>query len=131
MSYYDDSPPIPTKDHFQDEYGSEIKVGTRCIYGCPDEAERFTPRYLVTVFEITEPDGDVDDYGRSIFIPPRVRIRFDDTGEEDSIQASHNYHESDWDTMVFDVSDLQALTPEEAERYPAPQAPPAPENENA
>jgi hypothetical protein len=34
------------------------------------------------VFEVTDPDGDVDSYGRAVGIPPRVRVTFDD-GVED------------------------------------------------
>lgn len=93
---------------FQDEFGNVLTVGSRCIYGVPED--KTDPDYQCVIYEITEPDGDVDEYGRSIYIAPRVKIRFD-TGETDSIQASVNHHQSDFDWTVYDVSDLELVKP--------------------
>jgi len=95
---------------FQDELGNVLTIGSHCIYGVPDR--RDDPDYQCEIYEITEPDGDVDDYGRSIYIPPRVRIRFLNSDDEtDSLQASIDYHQSDFDFTVYVVSDIELASP--------------------
>lgn len=61
----------------QDINGEELEVGARVDCG-----DGWTGR----VTDITEPDGDVDDYGRSIAVGPFVTVRFDN-GQEDTFTA--------------------------------------------
>jgi len=92
-----------------DPLGNELVVGSRVVYGCPDPHERNTPRYLATVYEITDPDGDYDDeLGRGVAINPYVLVRWDD-GETDRLGTSFNWHESGMygDPLVYDCDDLE------------------------
>lgn len=89
--------------------GHEIQVGSVCVYGCPEPHERNTARYLVTVEEITDPDGDYDDeLGRGVAINPYVKVRFHD-GDEDQIGTSFNWNKSGMygDPLVYDCDDLE------------------------
>jgi hypothetical protein len=51
----------------------EIKVGDKVKWGDSDE-----PNYQGVVDHFTDPEGDVDDEGRSISIDPRCYVKFDD-----------------------------------------------------
>jgi hypothetical protein len=42
------------------------------------------------IIQLSDPDGDVDDEGRSVYWPPRVTILFDD-GIEDYFDGHHVY----------------------------------------
>jgi hypothetical protein len=102
------TPDTPT---IQDERGNEIVVGSRCVYGCPPE-DLPVLRYLVTVTEITDSDCDYDDeLGRAVEYGPFVKIRFD-TGEEDSLHASFDWHASDHYDRVYTVADIELYKPE-------------------
>jgi hypothetical protein len=57
----------------EDADGKRLLVGSRVR--CGDD--------LGVVTAISDPDGDVDDYGRSVGINPKVSVDFDD-GSEDS-----------------------------------------------
>jgi hypothetical protein len=61
----------PVSDAVFDGNGVELKVGMAVKVG--DEAN---DRGVIT--EVSEPDGDVDDYGRSIGINPAVSVQFPD-----------------------------------------------------
>jgi hypothetical protein len=101
------TPDTPT---IQDELGNDIVVGSRCVYGCPEPEE--VANCLVTVFEITDSDCDYDDeLGRAVEYGPYVKIRFD-TGEEDSLHASFDWHASDHYDRVYTVADIELHKPE-------------------
>jgi hypothetical protein len=53
--------------------------GQRIVVGSRVTADDDGP--IATVTEITDPDGDVDDEGRSYGIPPYVRVYFDGGGK--------------------------------------------------
>ncbi len=55
-----------------DALGNEFKVGDRVVDG----------QGLGTVISVSDPDGDVDDEGRSIYISPKATVRFDNGDEE-------------------------------------------------
>lgn len=59
-------------ERYIDTNGVEFKVGDRVNDG----------RGSGVVESVSDPDGDVDDEGRSITIPPRALVKFDD-GEDD------------------------------------------------
>jgi hypothetical protein len=95
-----------------DEYGNELRVGSKAIYGCPEPGE--VAKNTVTVIEITDPDGDVDDdTGRSIEITPRVVFRFPD-GDTDKVSSLNITPGSSWHyddmgpfEMIYEVGDLE------------------------
>lgn len=58
---------------YTDGNGDELKVGDRVI-DCSE--------LLGTVKSFSDPDGDVDDEGRPISIPPYATVLFDDGVEE-------------------------------------------------
>jgi hypothetical protein len=60
-----------------DEAGNPLVVGSR-VQADPRQS-------LGTVIRVTDPDGDVDEYGRQIGINPQVYVQFDDStpGEQD------------------------------------------------
>jgi len=61
-----------------DANGTLLAVGSRVR--CGDDAG--------TVTQITDPDGDVVDYGRTVGINPEVKVDFDD-GTEDSFTTGY------------------------------------------
>src|SRR5262245_23785089 len=96
-------------EEIRDELGNKIEVGSRVVYGIPTPEE--LSNCLCTVYEITEVDADYDDeLGRAVAYGPCVKIRFD-TGEEDQIQASFDFHESDHYEHVYTVADIELYTP--------------------
>ena len=72
--------------------GSRVRVGTVHVW---------------TVIQITDPDGDVDDEGRSIAIPPYVRLECD--GE--TYSARTYYTGQGWwdDDAPFKCDDLEVV----------------------
>ena len=60
-----------------DSQGNTIRVGMRTLENDG------------TVTEISDPDGDVDDYGRSVGILPRVFVKYDD-GTDDNYPCRWN-----------------------------------------
>jgi hypothetical protein len=73
----------------KDSQGREFKVGgpVRLYGGKPGAA---ADNGLVTA--ISDPDGDVNDYGRQVYYPPRVSVRFFD-GVEDSFSSHATYED--------------------------------------
>ena len=89
-------------DSCLDYHGNEIKKGDRvCIYGYSHRED-----FRGTVQVITDPDGDADDWGRSIYIYPRVTVLFDD-GQEDSFTTT--FKGVDVETGDFFCFDLEKM----------------------
>lgn len=63
------------------------KAGNVIVVGARVAAEEDWPGGVVT--GISDPDGDVNDYGRPVAIPPYVSVSYDD-GTEDRHPASWN-----------------------------------------
>jgi hypothetical protein len=89
----------------EDYLGSRLEVGSRIAptYNA-DTGMKWPGGYVV---EITDPDGDVDDEGRSIAINPRITVLFDD-GDQDSFTTwlkvyGYQYH----DPAVFQTDELR------------------------
>lgn len=75
-------------EEYQDANGVSIGRDTRVRIagsGKPDFETNGNPPEFFTgvIVVISDPDGDVDDEGRSIGIPPAATVLFDD-GEEDT-----------------------------------------------
>jgi hypothetical protein len=82
----------------------EIRVGLRCLYG--DD--------VVEVTAISDPDGDVDDYGRSIMIYPYISIRFmngdvDKTGSVRITPITWADYPDGPNFELFQVDDLEVI----------------------
>lgn len=70
-----------------DALGQTIEVGARVqVYGFSKQVDD-PQSSLGVVTNITELDGDVNDYGRPVAINPSVWVRFDD-GSDDSFGTS-------------------------------------------
>ena len=66
-----------------DSHKNPIKVGSKvCISGYPKDIGRVT--------EVSDWDGDIDDYGKPIGIPPRISVMFND-GTDDDFTTSPSY----------------------------------------
>jgi hypothetical protein len=94
----------------QDEYGNEVVVGSRCVYGAPDDES--DPNYVVTVAAISDVDGDYDDeLGRGVMIPPFVTVKFENGEDEDVIRTVADGNQSSyWDDLTFIVGDLKVIS---------------------
>lgn len=88
-----------------DDYGElvdfdsrRIEIGTRVRLwdfepGHPDWTENLTPlsNYTGEVIDLGEWDGDVDEDGRSIQIPPYVTVRWDGGGSSEFITSEWDF----------------------------------------
>lgn len=74
-------------DVVKDWRGNQIEVGTPVMYGAPDtEEERRSNKATVTA--ISEPDADYDDeLGRGVYYGSKITIRFDASGDEETISS--------------------------------------------
>jgi hypothetical protein len=73
---------VPEYEEYLDANENPIKKGDRVRIANLDKRDIGDSEFYGTITGISDPDGDVDDEGRSIGIPPRVTILFDDGGEE-------------------------------------------------
>lgn len=85
--------------------GNEIAVGTRVHMEADASATG-------TVTDISEWEGDVDDEGRSIGIPPYVGVEFDDGSTDSFITSEWEYEGWAWDRepVAGKVEDLTVVT---------------------
>jgi hypothetical protein len=112
---------------YVDAKGAEISKGDRVrMAGWPWEELPLGERPVLTVageplsaaeasgtiLSISDPDGDVGDEGRSIAIPPRITVRFDD-GVEDRYPG-HWLAAGPWDEDApYEFEDIEKITTEE------------------
>ena len=92
MSLYDEYPPERDYDEtVVDSAGNKFAVGDRVkVYGFDPEND--DPKdFFGTVTHISEIDGDVDDYGRGIMIPPYVHVKMDNGEDEHYVSYSQSY----------------------------------------
>lgn len=76
-AYEQDEPPQPEPDErILDIKGVEIKVGDSVIVDTFDGTEP------AKIIDISDWDGDADDYGQTIVIPPAVTVEFADGDTE-------------------------------------------------
>lgn len=70
---------------YRDANGDKIKKGDRVVMPCApqEEIEDGTARGII--LDLIDPEGDVDDEGRSVYYAPVIRVEFDN-GEVDSYQ---------------------------------------------
>lgn len=87
-------------ERYIDTNGNDIKIGDRVNDG-QDEG---------IILFISDPDGDVDDEGRPIFITPRAKVRFDNG--EDEIYYSYWLGRFPDDDAPFQFDDLQLVKKE-------------------
>ena len=72
-AYEQGEPPEPElDDRILDYKGNVIKVGDKVVSDEGDGPE------VAVVIDISDWDGDADDYGQTIVIPPAVTIKFED-----------------------------------------------------
>lgn len=89
-----------------DDEGREIRAGERVrLAGWPRPGEHDAAQAHGIVLCVTDPDGDVDDEGRSYGIPPQVEVRFDD-GVEDSFRTT--WLGGFYEDAPFRVDDVEA-----------------------
>lgn len=94
----------------QDFDGRRIEIGTRVRWydydpSHPDYRSDNHSWYWGEITDLGEWDGDVDEDGRSIQIPPYVTVRWDDSGSSEFIT-------SEWEFMY------RAVLYDYAEQYP-------------
>jgi hypothetical protein len=73
-------------EEYLDANEDEIKKYDRVRCVGLKETEKGNDQYYGIIREISDPDGDVDDEGRSIGIPPTITIHFND-GSEDTFSG--------------------------------------------
>jgi hypothetical protein len=77
-----------TEETYVDAKGNEIVQGDRVrIAGLDDYSGDPSP--FGEIVELLPADGDVDDYGRSVLVPPTITVKFDD-GDEDRFSGDAN-----------------------------------------
>jgi hypothetical protein len=83
----------------RDADGSLIEVGTRIAAASGTISDKNGMRtYDIpggVIKEISDPDGDVDDEGRTIGINPQVTVLYDD-GEEDTYTTFYDWQSGEW-----------------------------------
>jgi hypothetical protein len=84
-------------EHYIDANGRPFEEGSR-VHVCD---------YPGTVTRITDPDGDVDDEGRTIGINPKVTVLFDD-GSDDTYSTSYTGTGPDQDAP-WQCDDLEVI----------------------
>ena len=87
--------------------GNPLTVGSQVIFG-DDPIQRGV------VTEITDPDGDVDDEGRTVNIPPYVTVTFPDGGTERvrsylNAEMTWGFYPDGPDVWTFACDDLELL----------------------
>jgi hypothetical protein len=116
-----DPPDHPDPPTVEDYDGRLIDVGTRVRYydydpHHPDWSRSNDDRYIGTVVEITDWDGDCDDEGRSISIPPDVVVEFSDGSRESYGTCDWQYpHSYGYDAVPTEgkVEELAVVGPPE------------------
>jgi hypothetical protein len=78
----------PEPDGYHDANGEPIDKGDRVRIAGPHKIP--SPESSGVILSISDPDGDVDDEGRSVYYPPRVTVLFD-IGDEDYFLGYHVY----------------------------------------
>lgn len=79
----------------KDYDGNEVKVGSKVMMPLYGEAPP-EPRDIGEVIEISDFDGDADDEGRSIIIPPDIKVKFPDGSVETYVTSEWEYTEGGW-----------------------------------
>lgn len=77
-----------------DSKGNVLSVGDRIrCYGFDPEKDKYE-NYHGRITEISDIDGDVDDWGRSIMIPPYVYVTYLDGDQDHFITQQQDWGES-------------------------------------
>lgn len=82
-----------TNETVIDAKGNELRVGDRVMAYGFDPAKDKYEEYFGHITKITEPDGDVDDYGRGISYPPCVYVKFKNGDEDHFISQTQGWGE--------------------------------------
>lgn len=93
-----------------DAGGKKLSVGDRFkLYGYVAKADREDKLHQGVVTAISDPDGDVDDEGRSVHYPPKITALFDDGATEDFETFSLARHYMD-DDYTYQCDELEKIS---------------------
>ena len=96
----------------QDHKGDEILVGSKCLYGSPDETEQYAD-YVCEVIEISEPDIVESDEGHLKDYSVSITVKFKG-GDTEKLNASFSHLLSyDCEEEIFEEGgDLEVINPQ-------------------
>lgn len=92
-----------------DSKNRSVVVGSRVRCAPEDFDEKGRPN-TGEVVEITEPDGDVDDDGRTIGISPRVVVMYDNGDMDTYVTSTHRYFPGFYEEPEWLIEDVDVIT---------------------